>query len=133
MARKTVTLTYGTETKQFEIDEAFLAGEPIAPRNGNDAQDFAATCARALGIQRISLCGVPPTSHFARVLAAADYRMKRLAMNFEPAPVEGLPSYLAMIEPGAPGSQAPWAQEPKPSTTMRYCVPAVTARCSSEE
>ena len=32
MARRTVTLTYGTKTKQFELDEAFMAGEPIAPR-----------------------------------------------------------------------------------------------------
>ena len=37
---------------------------------------------------------MPATSHFARVLVAADYRMKRLAMNFEPAPVRGLPSFL---------------------------------------
>ena len=33
-------------------------------------------------------------SHFAGVLLAADYRMKRLAMNFEPSPVRGLPSFL---------------------------------------
>ncbi len=52
---------------------------------------------RALGPQQISVQGVPATSHFARVLVAADYRMKRLAMNFEPAPVTGLPSFLNMI------------------------------------
>ena len=32
MGRKAVTLTYGTDVKTFELDEAFLAGEPIAPR-----------------------------------------------------------------------------------------------------
>lgn len=32
VARRKVTLTYGTENKQFELDEAFMAGEPIAPR-----------------------------------------------------------------------------------------------------
>ena len=32
MPRKTVTLTYGPGTKQFEIDEDFLTGEPITPR-----------------------------------------------------------------------------------------------------
>jgi hypothetical protein len=46
--------------------------------------------------------GVPETSHFARVIVAADFRMKRLGMNFEPAPVDGLPSYLTML-----GSRAP--------------------------
>src|SRR5690606_18527006 len=36
-------------------------------------------------------------SHFARTMVAADFRMKRLAMKFEPAPVDGLPSYLDLI------------------------------------
>ena len=46
----------------------------------------------ALGPQTISITGVPPTSHFARVIVAADFRMKRLAMDFEPAPVDDMPS-----------------------------------------
>ena len=69
---------------------------------GNPKQT-AAGVQRTLGKQQISIAGVPATSHFARVLVAADYRMKRLAMNFEPAPVNGLPSYLAMIKPGPRG------------------------------
>lgn len=56
---------------------------------------------RVLGPQQVTITGVPPTSHFARVMVAADYRMKRLAMGFEPAPVAGLPSFLSMI--GATG------------------------------
>jgi hypothetical protein len=58
-----------------------------------------------LGPQTITLRGVPPTSHFARVLVSADYRMKRLGMNFEPAPVAGLPSYIQMIKAGPRGMQ----------------------------
>ncbi|MEM6654675.1 MAG: DUF1598 domain-containing protein [Planctomycetota bacterium] len=58
---------------------------------------------RALGQQTVSVDGVPATSHFARVLVAADFRMKRLAMDFEPAPVSNLPSYLDMLpERGRP-------------------------------
>lgn len=57
----------------------------------------AAGIERALGRQQISVQGVPPTSHFARVLVAADYRMKRIAMAFEPSPVKGLPNYLSMV------------------------------------
>ena len=53
--------------------------------------------AQTLGRQRISVAGVPTSSHFARVLVAADYRMKRIAMGFEPAPVRGLPSFLQMV------------------------------------
>lgn len=32
MSRRKVSLTYGTDTKTFEVDESFMAGEPIAPR-----------------------------------------------------------------------------------------------------
>jgi hypothetical protein len=51
----------------------------------------------AVGPQTISVAGVPATSHFARVIVAADFRMKRLAMNFEPAPVDGMPSFLTLL------------------------------------
>ncbi len=64
----------------------------------------------ALGPQVVSVAGVPETSHFARVMVAADFRMKRLAMNFEPAPVSNLPSFLHLIK----GSRG------KSSTTPRW-------------
>jgi hypothetical protein len=51
----------------------------------------------ALGPQQITITGVPPNSHFARVLVAADFLMKRLGMGFEPAPIEELPSYLKLL------------------------------------
>jgi hypothetical protein len=60
-----------------------------------------ATIARleqAVGPQQVTLTGVPPSSHFAQVLLAADFLMKRLAMNFEPAPIDGLPSYMEMLQ-----------------------------------
>jgi hypothetical protein len=65
-----------------------------------------ATLARlenAVGVQRITITGVPLDSHFALVLVAADVLLKRLGMNFEPAPVPGLPSYLELLQT-APGS-----------------------------
>jgi len=52
----------------------------------------------ALGPQQITLTGVPESSHLARVLVAADYRMKRLAMNLEKSPVAGMPSYLTLVK-----------------------------------
>jgi hypothetical protein len=52
--------------------------------------------AKALGPQRITLTGVPADSHLARVLVAADYRMKRIAMHLDPSPVKDLPSFLEM-------------------------------------
>ena len=68
------------------------------PRAGSNPYQVGATIEEVLGPQRISVTGVPPTSHFARVLVAADYRMKRLGMGFEPSPVDGLRSYVSMIK-----------------------------------
>jgi hypothetical protein len=58
----------------------------------------------AVGPQAVTVTGIPTTSHFARVIVAADFRMKRLAMNMEPAPIDGMPSFLSMIKRG--GSQS---------------------------
>jgi len=60
---------------------------------------------QTLGPQQITIGGIAPTSHFAHVLVAADYRMKRLGMNLDPSPVPGLTSYLAMVRGGATGMQ----------------------------
>jgi len=57
----------------------------------------AAAAEKALGQQKVTITGVPDTSHFARVLVSADYRMKRIAMNLEKSPVRGLPSYVDMM------------------------------------
>jgi hypothetical protein len=58
---------------------------------------------QALGQQQITVTGVPGGSHFARVLVAADFLMKRLGMDFEPSPVEHFPSYMKMLaRPGVP-------------------------------
>jgi hypothetical protein len=64
---------------------------------------------QAYGPQQISITGVPQTSHFARVLVAADYRMKRLAMKIDESPVRGLPSYLDLIK----GSRIPSNVNPR--------------------
>lgn len=55
---------------------------------------------QAVGPQTITVTGVPATSHFARVIVAADFRMKRLAMDFERVPVDGMPSFLVMLKKG---------------------------------
>jgi hypothetical protein len=51
----------------------------------------------ALGSQVVTVTGVPQDSRFASVLAAADFQMKRYAMNLAPAPIDGLPGFLDLI------------------------------------
>ncbi len=56
-----------------------------------------------LGPQKITVGGLPDTSHFARVMVAADYRMKRVSMGLEAAPVAALPSFVDMTKASGQG------------------------------
>jgi hypothetical protein len=62
----------------------------------------------AFGPQQITVTGVPATSHLARVMVAADYKMKRIAMNLDPSPVKGLPGYLDMVKSGGAATNPRW-------------------------
>ena len=53
---------------------------------------------KAVGDQVVSLTGVPKDSHFAHVLVAADYKMKRISMGLEAAPVKNFPSLMEMAQ-----------------------------------
>jgi len=64
--------------------------------NANPSQ-IVPMLAQAFGPQMVKLEGIPAESHMARVLLAADYRMKLYGMNLAEPPVKGLPSYLDMI------------------------------------
>ena len=55
---------------------------------------------QAMGPQQVSYTGIPANTHFARVLAAADYRMKRLAMDLDESPIPELPSFLDLLNQG---------------------------------
>jgi hypothetical protein len=53
---------------------------------------------KALGPQQVTITGVPVSSRFARMLAASDYKMKRIAMKLDPSPLAELPSFLDMVK-----------------------------------
>lgn len=65
--------------------------------NVNPSQS-APALARAFGPQQVTVSGLPADSHMARVILAADYRMKLYGMNLAKPPVAGLPSYMEMIQ-----------------------------------
>jgi len=50
---------------------------------GLDPRQFAMGLKRSLGMQTISIKGVPATTHFAQVLVEADYRMKLIGLGLE--------------------------------------------------
>lgn len=53
---------------------------------------------RAMGNQMVKLTGVATDSRFSQVLVAADYKMKRLGMGLEEAPIPNFPSFLEMAQ-----------------------------------
>jgi len=111
-------------------------------RTIGNPQATAAGIERALGMQQISVTGVPATTHFARVLVAADYRMKRIAMGFDRSPVAGLPSYLSMLPASGRGmsNMMPrWWLEPdydalvRDSDGLAFELPAGSVKAMTEE
>ena len=91
------------------------------PNNNLPMKQVVANITEALGMQQITVSGVPANSHFAQVLVAADYRMKRLGMNFDPPPAGiKLPSYLHMISANGRSINMPrWWLEPRYEPLLR--------------
>lgn len=79
-------------------EEGRLALERAAASFGQFRPEAVEVFEKAMGPQKISINGVPKTSHLARTLVASDYKMKRIAMKLEPSPVKGLGSYVDMIK-----------------------------------
>jgi len=111
-------------------------------RTIGNPQLTAAGIEQALGLQQISVTGVPSTSHFARVLVAADYRMKRIAMGFDRSPVAGLPSFLSMLPAtgrGMSNMMPRWWLEPDYDALVRdaeglaFELPAGSVKAMTEE
>ncbi len=85
---------------------------------------------------------MPQSSHFARVLVAADYKMKRLGMALDPTPVKGMPSYLALFKSSSKGmaNMMPrWWMEPNYDSVtvspdgMAYQLKGQGVKCLTEE
>ena len=102
-----------SNTQRHQLLDRPDAGRPAAvcsrsPANfSSNPQVASRQMEEAVGPQTITVTGIPATSHFARVIVAADFRMKRLAMNMEPAPVDGMPSFLTMIKRGGAQNMMP--------------------------
>ena len=65
----------------------------------SDDQRIANGLRESLGLQRVTLEGVPATSHFAQVLVEADYRMKLIGIGLEKSPVK-ISTYVQKARPG---------------------------------
>jgi hypothetical protein len=69
------------------------------PRNAQRTQMIVEGLQNNLGLQTVSVHGVPPTTHFAQVLVEADYRMKLIGIGLEKPPVR-MVSFVDRATPG---------------------------------
>lgn len=67
-------------------------GRQITP---NDEQFIVSGLRESLGLQMITLGGIPSSTHFAQVMVEADYRMKLIGIGLEQPPVR-MKSYLSL-------------------------------------
>jgi hypothetical protein len=85
-----------------------FAAKNSAPASFEEAKLQFDQMADVLGMQNISLSGVPVESHFAELLLEADIRMKRLSVGVDSIPVKGFHSHLSMVGPGANSLERWW-------------------------
>jgi hypothetical protein len=70
-----------------------------------DAQRLAHGLKDNLGLQTVTFKGIPSSTHFARVLVEADYRMKLVGIGLEELPVR-VKSYVARANPHSVAANA---------------------------
>ncbi|MCE9605576.1 MAG: DUF1598 domain-containing protein [Planctomycetia bacterium] len=87
----------GLERLRRHVATLTEIGDPQATSQGIE---------KVLGPQMVTVSGLASTSHFAHVMVAADYRMKRIGMNLDPSPVPGLTSYVQLLSGGGRGMSA---------------------------
>ncbi len=71
-----------------------------------DPKEFARELEIANGLNTVKITGISPESRIARIMTAADYKLKQLGLGLEGAP-KGFPSYLTKVartmrDPGNP-------------------------------
>ncbi|MEZ6092809.1 MAG: DUF1598 domain-containing protein [Pirellulaceae bacterium] len=90
---------YGISVDISPTAEGVERHQRLIRQLGGDFNSSVATqLEEAMGEQAITLTGVPGESHYAQILAAADYHMKRISMGFEAAPISNFPSYLELVQ-----------------------------------
>jgi hypothetical protein len=81
------------QMQQFLVNTAGRIGP-------SDANRVAAGLRDNLGLQVVTIKGVPSTTHFAQVLVEADYRMKLIGIGLETPPVS-ITSYVKRANPAS--------------------------------
>lgn len=65
--------------------------------NQRNVNAYANALQEAYGMNVVTFRGVPENSRIAKILVAADYKMKRIGLDQEPSGLRSLPSYVSML------------------------------------
>ena len=82
-----------------------IASIPAYNVTPGDTATIVTAMKNALGLQNVTVRGVSPKTHFARVMVEADYRMKLIGIGLEQPPVN-IPSYVEKAAAGSLASNA---------------------------
>ena len=85
-----------TVTKLAKLHQQFTS------INANNADAYFAALEETYGNCPITITGVPAQSRFARVLVAADFKMKQIALGLEPSQARNIPSYVSLVSGSRP-------------------------------
>ena len=94
------TVTCSMKPSQETLTKLVRVHQQYPSVNTNNADAYAAVLEEAYGDSPITITGVLATSRYAKVLVAADFRMKRIALGLEPSQVRSIPSYIGLISAG---------------------------------
>ncbi len=87
------------------------------------AQYMAENLRTAVGLQKVTIRGIPADTHFAHVLVEADYRMKMIGIGLEPPPVR----MVTFIEKADPATVS------REMLVRWWFVPDYQWQCRSED
>lgn len=84
----------------------FLAN--YRPSSPNEEQFLVAKMRELLGLQNVTVKGIPNTTHFAQVLVEADYRMKLIGIGLERPPIKRFSNYVDRAAGGTANGLQRW-------------------------
>jgi hypothetical protein len=72
-----------------------------AKPNAAQADAYAGEIRESLGLQNVTINGVSPKTHFAKILVEADYKMKLIGIGIDRKPSRNMKSYVDVVKPAA--------------------------------
>ena len=96
------TIVCAIEPTQETVAKLAKLHQQYTNINANNVDAYFAALEEVNGDSSITLSGISASSRFARVLVAADFKMKRIALGLEPSQARNIPSYVGLISVSRP-------------------------------